>query len=114
MNIREKQWLFASLVPVLITYMSMKGYKPVLGYVYRDEETQKRLVEKGASKTQNSNHLRCIAIDVELFNSEGKYLTKTSDHEQFGEYWESLHPLCRWGGRFSDGNHYSIEHNGVV
>jgi hypothetical protein len=26
-----------------------------------------------------------------------------------GEFWEGLHPLCRWGGRFNDGNHYSIE-----
>lgn len=26
---------------------------------------------------------------------------------------EMQHELCRWGGRFKDGNHYSLEHNGV-
>jgi hypothetical protein len=25
-----------------------------------------------------------------------------------------MHPDCRWGGRFNDGNHYSFEHNGVM
>lgn len=29
-----------------------------------------------------------------------------------GEHWESLHPLCRWGGRFGDANHISLEHEG--
>ena len=50
--------------------------------------------------------------DLNLFK-DGVYLTSDKDHEPFGIYWESLHPLCRWGGRFKDGNHYSIEHQGV-
>ena len=25
-----------------------------------------------------------------------------------GEKWESMHPSCRWGGRFGDDNHVSI------
>lgn len=42
--------------------------------------------------------------------------------KEAGEKWESLHELCRWGGRFGetapgkgdghDANHISIEHNG--
>ena len=61
-----------------------------------------------------------LAIDLDLFkDGEGfemgckVYLTKTEDHRKLGEFWESLHPLCRWGGRFGDGNHYSLEHGGV-
>jgi hypothetical protein len=30
-----------------------------------------------------------------------------------GKYWKRQHPLCRWGGDFQDGNHYSLEHEGV-
>ena len=44
-------------------------------------------------------------------------------HKPFGEFWESLHPDCRWGGNWdkdnnpfefgeNDGNHYSLEHEG--
>ncbi|MGO3686517.1 MAG: M15 family metallopeptidase, partial [Proteus vulgaris] len=43
-----------------------------------------------------------------------KYLTATSDYKELGEYWESLGGS--WGGRFKtrpDGNHFSLEHNGV-
>jgi hypothetical protein len=57
----------------------------------------------------NSNHYIRLAIDLNLFYA-GKYLKKTSYHKQFGEYWESIGGS--WGGRFGDGNHYSLEHRG--
>jgi len=50
--------------------------------------------------------------DFNLFK-DGVFLQGTEDHRPLGEYWESLDPLCRWGGRFNDGNHYSIEHEGI-
>ena len=62
---------------------------------------------------KDSNHKRKLAIDIDLFLDGRYYLTETGDHRKLGEFWESLHPLCRWGGRFGDGNHYSIEHGGV-
>jgi hypothetical protein len=47
---------------------------------------------------------------------DGKYCVNTEDHRELGEFWESLHEGCRWGGRFRevDGNHYSFEHTGVM
>jgi hypothetical protein len=32
-----------------------------------------------------------------------------------GEFWESLHPLCCWGGHFRnrDPYHFSVTHGGV-
>ena len=70
---------------------------------------------------KDSNHKRKLAIDIDLFeiytNALGKkealYLTDTEDHRKLGEFWEMLHPLCRWGGHWGDGNHYSIEHQGM-
>ena len=38
----------------------------------------------------------------------GEYLVETEDHRFLGEFWESLDPMCTWGGRFQDGNHYSF------
>ena len=34
-----------------------------------------------------------------------------AETNELGEYWESIGGS--WGGRFNDGNHYSLEHNGV-
>jgi hypothetical protein len=38
------------------------------------------------------------------------YLKETKDHAFLGEFWEEMGGS--WGGRFNDGNHYSLEHNG--
>lgn len=61
----------------------------------------------------NSVHLLGIAIDLVL-RIEDEIITDSSKYEFLGVYWESLHPLCRWGGRFKrvDGGHFSLEHEG--
>jgi hypothetical protein len=67
---------------------------------------------------RDGGHFHKLAQDLDLFKFNATtfqfdYCMATEDHRPFGEYWESLHDLCRWGGRFGDGNHYSIEHGGV-
>lgn len=67
-----------------------------------------------------SVHQLGLAADVKLFKG-GVYLTLSDDYRALGEFWEKLDPDCRWGGRFldklgrpaPDGNHFSLEHNGV-
>ncbi|EIH4172001.1 M15 family metallopeptidase, partial [Escherichia coli] len=53
-----------------------------------------------------------LAVDFNLFIN-GKYQADTDAYRPLGEYWESIGGT--WGGRFSraDGNHFSLEHNGV-
>jgi hypothetical protein len=56
-----------------------------------------------------------LAIDINLFK-DGAYLSASEDHKPIGDWWVQQHELCRWGGNFSglkDGNHYSMEFNGV-
>ena len=65
-----------------------------------------------ANGIRNSGHMRKLAMDCSLFK-DGVYLGSTEDHRSLGEWWEKQDPLCRWGGRFSDGNHYSVEYQGV-
>ncbi len=103
MTLRKKQSLFMKLLPRLIDKAYELGYELTGGSLLSQPEFK---VHK-----PNSNHYIQLAIDLNLFK-EGVYLTKTKDHKFLGEFWESLHPLCRWGGRFEDGNHYSLEHNG--
>lgn len=104
MKLRDKQSLFASLVPLLILKALQLGYEVTLGELQRPMDA--------ADGHPRSTHKFKLAIHLNLFR-DGKYLRKTDDHEPLGIWWEQQHELCRWGGRFSDGNHYSLEHGGV-
>lgn len=108
--LREKQSTFVSLVAQLILEANRRGYELTFGEALRTPEQAALNAEKGIG-IKNSVHLIRLAVDFNLFK-DGKYLDKTSDHEELGTYWESLHPLTRWGGRFNDGNHYSLEYEG--
>lgn len=110
MTLREKQSLFVSLTALLILKANQLGYELTYGETWRSPEEAARLakLKKGI---KNSLHTLKLAVDFNLFKN-GKFLDKTEDHRVLGEYWESLHPLARWGGRFEDGNHYSLEHQG--
>ena len=74
-----------------------------------DAVTRVRLV----NGSRRSVHLEGLAADVLLFDATGKYLDRSEDHLPFGVWWESQHELCRWGGRFADGGHYSVTPDGV-
>lgn len=108
MNLSEHQAKFAYDVSNLIRYIFTRGYSVTLGEAYRTPE-QAELYAKQGIGIKNSLHCKRLAIDLNLFDSNGQYLPNTKDHEMFGRYWESLDPMNRWGGRFTpkqDGNHY--------
>lgn len=110
MTLREKQSTFVSLIAILIQEANRRGYQLTFGEALRTPEQAALNAKKGIG-TVNSVHLIKLAVDFNLFKN-GKFLDKTEEHESLGLYWESLHPLTRWGGRFGDGNHYSMEHEG--
>lgn len=112
MTLSEKQQLFVSLIAQLITWTNDKGYRLTFGEAYRTPE-QAKLNAKSGAGIANSLHTQRLAVDFNLFVN-GEYKTKTEDYLPLGEYWESLGGA--WGGRFKsrpDGNHFSLEHNGV-
>lgn len=111
MTLGDKQRLFTRLITNLLDFAHERGYEITLGDAYRDPRLHGQIGEKLAYGHRNSNHKVRLAIDLNLFK-DGVYLTTDKDHKPLGLYWESLNPLCRWGGRFKDGNHYSMEHNG--
>ena len=113
MTLREKQSIFVNLIAELIFHAQSLGYALTFGEALRSPEEAMRLskLNKGI---KNSLHISKLAIDLNLFRN-GKYLTKSEDHKQLGEWWEKqsfADIKCIWGGRFGDGNHYSIEHQG--
>lgn len=102
MTLGKKQEKFSRMLVYLLVYIHSKGYNVRMGHVFRCDDCN--------TGKEHSVHKLKLAVDINLFWN-GTYLTSTEDHREFGEYWESLGGS--WGGRFGDGNHYSIEHNGV-
>lgn len=106
----QKQRRLVKMLGMLIEWAYANGYELTLGDAYRDPRVHGEMGVKKSYSHPSSNHKQRLAIDFNLFK-DGKFLTSTEDHRPLGEYWEKLGGT--WGGRFNDGNHYSIEHNGV-
>lgn len=113
MTLSEKQRLFTRYVGMLIAFAYKQGYELTFGDAYRSPKQAAANAASG-SGISNSLHGKRLALDFNLFIN-GVFQTDSAAHKPLGEYWESLDPLCRWGGRFTkpDGNHYSITHEGV-
>ncbi|EAB5655705.1 M15 family peptidase [Salmonella enterica subsp. enterica serovar Oranienburg] len=111
MTLSEKQSLFTVMIGQLILFADQHGLRLTFGEAYRTPE-QAALNAKKGSGIKNSLHTQRLAVDFNLFIN-GQYKTDSRDYLPLGEYWESLGGA--WGGRFSkpDGNHFSLEHNGV-
>lgn len=134
----QKQQRFLQLTGLLFNRLHQLGYQATYGETMRSDEQAEinalgfagrerlaKMVEKEfpalAEKIRNNGkangirlsvHQLKLAVDVNLFK-DGKYLPNTDDHKVLGQWWETLAPDCRWGGRWGDGNHYSIEHEGI-
>lgn len=138
MTLSEKQRLFHRLLTDLQVWGYAQGYEFTFGEAMRSDEQAEinyigpsgrdavaQLIERGfpklAARLRNNGktkspsytvHQDCLAVDLKLFIN-GIWQSDTEAYRPLGEKWESMHTLCRWGGRFNDGNHFSFEHNGV-
>lgn len=112
MTLRQKQSLFASMVARLIDKAIGMGYEITLGDAFRDPRLHGAIGVRLGYGHPKSAHKNRLAIDLNLFKA-GIFLSSTEDHQKLGEWWEQQHPECRWGGRFKDGNHYSLFHDGM-
>lgn len=109
---RQLQHRFARLVPRLLDKAFALGFEITLGDAYRDPRVHGDMgVKKGYGHPRSAHKAR-LAIDLNLF-LKGEYLEGTEAHRELGEWWEKQDPAARWGGRFGDGNHYSLEFEGV-
>lgn len=112
MSLREKQSEFVVMLSRLIDYATQEGYQLTIGDAYRDPRVHGVQGDRkqGAYGRKISAHKQRLAIDLNLFK-DGVFLTTTEDHEPLGLFWEAIGGT--WGGRFNDGNHYSVEQDGV-
>ncbi len=110
MTLGEKQRLFAGLVGKLLIHIYEQGYEVTLDWAYRPPEVAAYYADLGIG-IRSSLHTVKLAVDLNLFK-DGVWLRTTAEHRPFGEWWEEQNPGCCWGGRFGDGNHYSLAHDG--
>jgi hypothetical protein len=119
MTLREQRCLFTLLTARLIFWAFEQGYQIAYGEVKRSAEQAKANAADGVG-ISNSLHLLGLAVDFDLY-VDGVYQTRSEAHAAIGAHWKCLHPLARWGGDFKDakgrprpdGNHYSLEWQGV-
>jgi hypothetical protein len=105
----QKQRRFVPMIAQLIAFAYASGYELTFGDAYRDPRVHGAVGVKTSYSSANSVHKSRLAVDFNLFK-DGVFLTQSDDHLPLGEFWESIGGT--WGGRFNDGNHYSLEHNG--
>ena len=102
MTLREKQSRFARMISELILWAYGQGYEITLGDAWSKPEYK--------AHRPNSLHFLRLAEDLNLFKDD-KYLEETEGHRPLGEKWIQMGGS--WGGSWgTDGNHYSLEHNG--
>ncbi len=97
-----------------INALGTQGRKTLVAYLMPQyPELAKRIANNTGSGIRNSLHCDGLAADLQLFvNSE--WISSGDDPRwvKIGEMWEALGNDYRWGGRWGDGNHVSIEHQG--
>ena len=132
----QRQFLFSRLKAKLDEHAFSLGYELTTGEAYRSDEQaainalgqngRLRLVAlletapefhalalavKNNGKANgilHSVHCDRLAEDKQIFK-DGAWLKDEAPYRELGNFWRTLHPLCRWGGDFRDPNHFSIE-----
>jgi len=109
MTLQQKQAIFAQNVARLIDHIFATGFTCSLGEVLRTAE-QAELYAKEGKGIADSQHCKKLAIDIQFFDSNGKYLSEPEHYVEAGKYWESLHQDNRSGMHFKrvDANHFEM------
>ena len=125
MTLRQKQSLLVKCLTKLFAFAQRNGWEFTLGeagvtnprkvWIWDEQSDENPIRDKVGDREhmEGSLHYRRLAIDLNLFVG-GRYIRSGNNpaYLKLGVYWEKLHPLCRWGGRFADANHFSIGHGG--
>lgn len=109
MTLGQKQRKFVRMIADLIVWAYDNGYELTFGDAYRDPRLHGQMGWKVGYGAASSCHKIRLAVDFNLFK-DGVFLETTEGHAPLGEQWEKMGGT--WGGRFNDGNHYSLEHEG--
>jgi len=103
MSLKREQAAFMSDLRTLLAHAMDEHHLLVTGgELERKPEMQQLYVKSGYATTMDSMHLRRCAIELSFFHDDGNDLRLVQDLEELlklAEFWESLDPRNRWGGR---------------
>lgn len=96
MTLLQNQFQFTTHVGLLLQKFELLGYQVSLGEVYRTAEQQHIYFQQGLSKTNNSMHLKRLAIDLNIFK-DGKLVKNPKELLFIGQWWNGLDNINRCG-----------------
>jgi len=105
------------IVTLFAKFNQVPGIALALGRDF-DEQYEKTTSGKPLRHMRNSLHYLGLANDIAVYHRKGNrwvYMEDTKSYEAMGLFWESLSDSIGkncWGGRFEDGNHFSISYGG--
>lgn len=117
----DRQALLVQCLGRLFEYAGQQGYRLTLGEgrITNPRKARNGTVFEDGVHMPGSLHYLGLAQDLNLsvrVNGGWHYVTDSAHpaYRDLGAFFESLDPLCRWGGRFAkpDGNHFSIAWQG--
>ena len=107
MTLKQRRSIFSLNFAKLIIWINEQpGYTCGICEVMRTPEQAAIYAKKGVGII-HSLHLDSCAGDLAIWLN-GVYVESTDGYKFAGDYWESLHPQNRWGGRFKDGDHFEM------
>ena len=110
-TLREKQSHFVRCLGLLFQFAELRGWEFTLAEGYIGDSIDKP--KEDTPHMRGGNHFNRLGQDLNLFIG-GKWIAyRTDEWKELGKFWESLDPLCRWGGHWGDSNHFSLEHKGA-
>ena len=112
MKLSEKQRKFTRLQAEFVSWCFDNGYELTDGDAYRDPRVHGALGEKKAYGHKNSGHKNRLARDYNLFIDDA-WQPGTEAFRPLGNKWLTMDEDAAWGGEWGDGNHFSLQHNGV-
>jgi len=105
-----RQQTFALNVAKLIIYINQQGYRCTFGETLRTTQMA-QIYAKTGKGVLDSNHLYKLAVDLNLFDSKGKYIVDSKEYKQFADYWLSLDKNNESGHYWKsvDSNHFEMD-----
>jgi len=116
MSLVKVQWEFTQDIAKLIEFAAKNSVILTFGEAYRTKDQQRLyyygyeidltdkkigfIKTKRKSMTLQSNHLKRLAVDFNIFVN-GRLTYKKEDTQFLGDFWESLREGNRWGGNFN-------------
>jgi len=110
MKLLDAQKIFSLNVAKLINHIYETNHFCTLGEIFSTSDQAQIYANQGLG-ILDSQHCKRLAIDLNLFDSEGNYITNPEQYQPYALFWQSLHYKNRAGYFFplKDAVHFEMK-----